>query len=248
MKAQDTIFITGGSSGIGLALAQVCRARGATVIIGGRNPDALEQAARACPGLDFVVMDVADREAVARGAAELAQKYPKLNTLINNAGIQRLHDFSAETQPDEPAIDEEIDINLRGLISVTRALLPLLRRQPAAQIVNVSSGLGFVPLVQAPVYSATKAAVHAFTVALREQLRPTGVRVVELIPPLVETNLHRSSGRRPPGAMTMNAFLREAVAGLNSGREEVAVGRARVLRLGARIAPGRMLRIINRGR
>jgi uncharacterized oxidoreductase len=110
----------------------------------------------------------------------------------------------------------------------------------------VSSGLAFVPLVAAPVYSATKAAVHAFTVALRAQLRPTGVQVVELIPPVVDTNLHRGLPRMPPRAMALDAFVRAAMRGLDARRDEVTVGDAAVLRIGARVAPGRVLRLVNR--
>lgn len=248
MTIRETIFITGGSSGIGLGLAQAYHARGARVIIGGRDAAKLEQVVAAHPGMEWVLMDVADPAAVAAGAALLAERAPGLNVLINNAGVQHLLDFGAATPPLPGAADSEIATNLTGLINVTAALLPLLRRQPTARIVNVSSGLGFVPLVRAPVYSATKAAVHAFTVALREQLRGSPVRVVELIPPIVATNLHRNQGQRPPRALELDAFVREALAGLDRGRDEVAVGLARILRVGARVAPGRFLRIVNRAR
>ena len=112
---------------------------------------------------------------------------------------------------------------------MTNAFLPLLKRQPAARLVHVGSGLGYVPLAAAPVYSATKAGVHAFTVALRRQLRGGTVQVVELIPPMVETDLHRGQTHRPPKAMSLEAFVRAAMAGLDAGRNEVVVGLARVL-------------------
>jgi uncharacterized oxidoreductase len=248
MTTQETIFITGGNSGIGLELALAYHTRGARVIIGGRDASRLEQVATAHAGIEWLLMDVADPAAVAAGAVQLAERAPGLSVLINNAGVQRLLDFGADTPPMPGAADVEIATNLSGLINVTATLLPLLRRQPAARIVNVSSGLGFVPLVRAPVYSATKAAVHAFTVALREQLRGSRVRVVELIPPIVATNLHRDQGARPPQAMMLDRFVREALAGLDAGRDEVAVGLARVLRIGARLAPGRFLQIVNRAR
>lgn len=248
MTTDATIFITGGNAGIGLGLAQAYHARGARVIIGGRDAARLEQVAAEHPGMEWLLMDVADLAAVTAGAALLAERAPGLNLLINNAGVQRLLDFGAAESPAPGAADAEIATNLSGLINVTAALLPLLRRQKAARIVNVSSGLGFVPLVRAPVYSATKAAVHAFTVALREQLRGSSVRVVELIPPIVATNLHRDQGARPPRAMELDAFVRVALAGLDGGRDEVAVGLARMLRIGARIAPGRFLNIVNQAR
>jgi uncharacterized oxidoreductase len=246
--SSETIFITGGTSGIGLGLAQAYHARGAKVIIGGRNAAALEGVVAAHPGMEGVVMDVADPAAITAGAAVLAERAPGLNRLINNAGVQQFLDFGAADPPAPSAVDAEIATNLTGLINVTAALLPLLRRQPTARIVNVSSGLAFVPLVHAPVYSATKAAVHAFTVALREQLRGTGVRVVELIPPIVATNLHRNLTQVPPRAMTLDAFIREALAGLDRDRDEIVVGLAQVLRVGARVAPKRFLKIINGGR
>ena len=123
--------------------------------------------------------------------------------------------------------------------------IPHLLQQTRPLIANVSSGLAFVPLVVAPVYSATKAAVHAFTIALREQLRGTPVRVVALVPPVVATGLHRGQGRAPPRAMPLDAFVAAAMRGLDSRTDEVAVGLARVLRVGARVAPGRFLRIVN---
>ena len=112
----------------------------------------------------------------------------------------------------------------------------------------IGSGLAFVPLAAAPVYSATKAAVHSFTVSLRHQLRGTNVRVIELIPPVVETDLHRGQTRRPPSAMPLDAFVTAAMRGLNEGRDEVAVGLAKVLRTGSRVAPGFLLGVVNRQR
>lgn len=248
MTTKETIFITGGNSGIGLGLAQAYHKRGAQVIIGGRNEATLARIASEHPGLGFVVMDVADPASVANGSALLAEQYPTLNVLINNAGIQQLLDFRAAVPPPLGAAAAEINTNLTGLINVTSALLPLLRRQGNARIINVSSGLGFVPLVSAPVYSATKAAVHAFTIAVREQLQGTSVRVVELIPPIVATNLHRGQAQRPPRAMGLDQFVQEALAGLDTNRDEVAVGLARMLRVGARFAPKRFLSIVNRTR
>jgi uncharacterized oxidoreductase len=178
--------------------------------------------------------------------------------VISNAGVQRLIDFADDAPgappPDAAALadlDVEVDTNLKGVLYVARAFAPLLRRpRPAGdappRLVHVSSGLAFVPLVAAPVYSATKAAVHAFTVALRAQLRPTGVQVVELIPPVVDTNLHRGLPRTPPRAMALDAFVGAAMRGLDARRDEVTVGDAAVLRIGARVAPGRVLRLVNR--
>lgn len=255
----ETVFITGGTSGIGAGLARAFHARGATVVIAGRDAAALTRMAASCPGMETEVLDVTDAAAVARCAAALAARHPRLSTVISNAGVQRLLDFADDRPPDAAALadlDAEVDVNLKGVLYVARAFTPLLRRpRPAGaapadgagpRLVQVSSGLAFVPLVAAPVYSATKAAVHAFTVALREQLRPTGVQVVELIPPVVDTNLHRGLPRTPPRAISVDAFVRAAMRGLDARHDEVTVGDAAVLKIGSRVAPGRVLRLVNR--
>lgn len=240
-----TVFITGGSSGIGEGLARAYHARGVTVIIAARNAAEVNRVTTSCPGMQGIVLDVSDAEAVARCATDLSARFPGLNTVINNAGIQRELDFSAAPLPSASAVAEEVGVNLTGVLNVTIAFLPLLRRQPASRLVNVGSGLAFVPLVAAPIYSATKAAVRAFTIALREQLRGTSVQVVELIPPVVESNLHRGQSRKPPKAMALETFIEKAMQALDSGREELPVGLAAVLRIGVRIAPKRFLRIVN---
>lgn len=143
-------------------------------------------------------------------------------------------------------VADEIASNLTGLITVTAAALPALPTAPQARVVNIGSGLGFVPLVAAPVYSATKAAVHSFSLSLRRPLATTTVQVVEIVPPVVETSLHRNQSRRPPGAMPLEAFLDGATRGLDAGSDEFGVGQARMLRIGARMAPRRFLGLINR--
>lgn len=244
MTKAEVVLITGAGSGIGRGLAEAFHARGATVIAAGRSRPALEAVAAACPGMAVEVVDVADAGSITALAGRVAAAYPGLTMLVNNAGIQRLQDF-AGAGPDAGEIAEEIDINLTGLIRMTAAFLPLLRAQPKARLVNVGSGLGLVPLAAAPVYSATKAAVHSFCLSMRVQLRGTGVQVVEIIPPVVETALHRGQSRKPPGAMSLADFVTAAMAGLDRGRDEIAVGRARALRIGSRIAPEVFLRIIN---
>jgi uncharacterized oxidoreductase len=157
-------------------------------------------------------------------------------------------DFSGTAPPGPAQIAQEIDINLTGLIQCAAAFLPALQRQDVARLVLIGSALAYVPLVQAPVYSATKAAVHAFAIALRQQLAGTQVRVTEVIPPVVQTGLHRGQDRQPPGAMPLDRFIAATLKGLDAGRPEVRVGLARVLRIGARIAPGLFMRIVNKAR
>lgn len=244
--AKEVVFITGGGSGIGLGLAGAFHARGSTVIIGGRNRASLEAVAARHPGMEVEEIDVADPASVADCAARVAVRHPNMSTVINNAGVQKLLDFSAAAPLAAEDLAEEIDINLKGLILVTNAFLPLLKKQPAARIVQVGSGLGYVPLAAAPIYSATKAAVHSFTLSLRRQLAGSSVKVIALVPPVVETGLHRHQARKPPKAMTLDAFVKAAMAGLDSGREDIPVGLAKVLRIGARIQPGLFLNIINK--
>lgn len=246
MIATRTVLITGGGSGIGAGLAGAFHARGASVIIAGRSRARLEAVAARHPGMAVEEVDVADAAQVAALAGRVLARWTALDTVVNNAGIQTLLDFRGAAPLDADTLGREVDVNLKGLLYVTNAFLPHLLAQPAAMLVQIGSGLGYVPLAAAPVYSATKAAVHSFTISLRRQLRGSSVRVVELIPPVVETDLHRGQTRRPPRAMPLDAFVTAAMAGLESRRVEIPVGLARALRLGSRIAPGAFLNIVNR--
>lgn len=242
-----TAFITGGSSGIGAGLAMAFHARQATVVIAGRTEAALRAVAGACPGMETEVLDVADAEQVRTVAARVVARHPSLNLMVNNAGVQAILDFTQAPLPHD-ALDEEIDINLKGVVYVTNAFLPQLRSQPSARLVQVSSGLAFVPLVQAPLYSATKAAVHAFTVCLRQQLAGGTVQVVELIPPAVATDLHRRLRTQPPRTMPLDAFVAASMKALDGGADELPIGLARVLRTGSRVAPSFFMGLVNKAR
>jgi uncharacterized oxidoreductase len=248
MSAGRTVLVTGGGSGIGAGLAGAFHTRGAEVIIAGRTESRLQAVAARHPGMAVEVVDVADAAAVESLARRVARDWPGLDTVVSNAGIQTLFDFAGDARPDSTAIAREIDVNLKGVIHVAGAFLPLLQRMPEARLIHVGSGLGYVPLAAAPVYSATKAALHSFTISLRHQLRGTGVRVIELIPPVVETDLHRGQARRPPRAMPLDAFVAAAMAGLDSGKDVIPIGLAKVLRTGSSIAPGFFFRIINKAR
>lgn len=244
----QTVFITGGGSGIGEGLARAFHARGAKVIIAGRDMEKLAAVTQDCFGMDAVTIDVTSEESVRHCAEEIGERYPYLNCIVNNAGLQQILRFDEEEQPPPEAIDLEIETNFRGLVRVSSAFLPLLRRQAASRLIHVSSGLAFVPMASAPIYSATKAAVHAFTVALRRQLRGTGVRVIELIPPAVDTPLFDGQHRRPPRAMPVATFARLAMKAIESGRSELPIGSAIALRTGSRIAPGLLRTLVNFGR
>lgn len=242
-----TVLVTGGSSGIGAGIAVRLHARGARVIITGRDQGRLASVAARHPGMSVVVMDVADPASITRGMAEVESIAGHLTTLVNNAGVQRQLDFSAVVPPGPDDIAGEIATNLNGLVNVTSAALPLLRRAPRSRVVHVGSGLGFVPYAKAPVYSATKAAVHSFTVSLRRQLAGSSVQVVEIIPPVVDTPLHRDMPSTPPMAMPLDDFLDRTMRDLDGGKDEIPIGLGRVSQIGARAAPKLLFSFINRG-
>lgn len=182
----NTILITGGGSGIGEQLAQRFHDLGNTVIVAGRRKGALDQATTGRPNMHAMAFDADSAEGVAAFALRVTAEHPALNVLINNAGIMR---FEAIDQPRDLADAEAtVTTNLLGPIRLINALIEHLGRQPDAALVNVTSGLAFVPLVPAATYSATKAALHSYTVALREAF--TGkIEVIELVPPAVQTDL-----------------------------------------------------------
>ena len=211
----NTILLTGGTSGIGLALAERLLAAGNRVIVTGRRPELLAEVQRRLPAVLTARSDAGSADDRARLVAELTGAYPELNVLINNAGIQRRLDLQA-SEPWEQT-REEIAINVEGPMHLVSLLLPHLRRQARPVIINVSSGLAFVPLAAVPVYSATKAALHSYTLSLRHQLRATPVEVVEVIPPAVRSNL---GGAHDFGVPT-DEYADSVMAQLAEGRPEV---------------------------
>ncbi len=227
----NTIFITGGTSGIGRGLAEAFHARGNTVIIAGRREERLKEISAAHPGMRCFAMDVMDGESIRNTAHQAVAEFPSLNCVFNNAGIQMRFNFAPGGTVTDEDVALEINTNLLGAIRVADAFLPHLAAQPAATLVNVSSGLAFVPMARFPVYCATKAAVHAWTLSLRHQLRGSGVKVIELIPPYVATELGGLGKAVGGGAqpMPLDAFIAEAMKELESGGEELAVADAKRL-------------------
>jgi uncharacterized oxidoreductase len=204
----NTILITGGGSGIGRALAESLHALGNQVIVAGRRQHALDETLAANPGIKSLPLDIENQAAIREFAAKAVAEFPSLNVLINNAGIMRAEKLLAQ-QPDLADAEAIVTTNLLGPIRLTAALLPHLQAQQRAAIVNVSSGLAFLPLALTPTYCATKAAIHSYTLSLRYQLRNTAIEVLELIPPYVATNL--MSGADDPRAMPLRDFIAEVM-------------------------------------
>jgi uncharacterized oxidoreductase len=222
----NTIFITGGGSGIGRGLAEAFHKRGNRVIIAGRRKGLLEETARSNPGMESVELDVDSPASIARVANHLVTRYPELNVLVNNAGIMKMDNVSEAV--DDAVLVSTVATNLMGPIRMTSALVEHLKRQTSATVINVSSGLAFVPLTATAVYSATKAAVHSYTLSLRYKLRDTSVRVVEVAPPWVQTDLLDS--RNEPRAMPLEKFIEGTLEALGTNADEALVERVRMLR------------------
>lgn len=244
MKLQHrTVLITGGTSGIGLELARQLLARENTVIVTGRDEERLSAAAQVLPGVHTFRSDASDPEAIVALHETVLRRFPELDTLVNNAGIMR--NLKLNQERDLEDVTREVEINLSGPVRMVQQFLPQLRSRPGALIVNVSSGLAFVPFPLAPVYCATKAGIHSFTQSLRIQLRGTGVSVVELAPPGVETPLFRgefAEEMRGQKAMSVQALATRAIAGIEAGKLEIRPGLANVLKAMSRIAPQFMLK------
>jgi uncharacterized oxidoreductase len=221
----NTILITGGATGIGFALAKQLSQQGNSVIICGRSEDALKKAQAQVPALVTRFCDVTDAKGRRSMVDWLSEEHPKLNILVNNAGVQCHRNFNHDGALDK--INEEVAVNFTAPVCLISELLPLLKKQPQAAIINVSSGLAFSPMADVPVYCATKAGVHSFTLSLRHQLKITGVRVIEIVPPIVDTGLGggaRSEGVTNRYMMSPEDFVKEALTQLENDQDEVLVG------------------------
>ncbi|MBD2767714.1 SDR family oxidoreductase [Hymenobacter sp. BT664] len=241
--ANNTVLLTGGASGIGLALAVRFLQAGSKVIICGRRADKLAEAQQRYPALNLRVCDVANAAERVELVRWATAEFPGLNVLVNNAGIQnriQLADDSADWETRR----QELVINVEAPMHLSTLLIPHLRRQAGAAIINVTSGLSFAPAAFVPIYSATKAALHSFTLSLRHQLAPTGIAVLEIVPPAVNTDLGG------PGLHTfgvpVDAFADSVMARLASGEQEVGYGTSEEVRLASRAELDERFRMMNR--
>ena len=209
LEQQNTILITGGGSGLGRGLAEAFHKLGNTVIIAGRRKDVLESVAEANPGMQYEVIDVQETGKLKQFADGITAKYPALSVLVNMAGIMKPENLKEGA--DLAVSDSIIATNLTAPLHLTAALLPHLKQQPHATVMNVTSGLAFVPMAMTPTYCATKAAIHSWTLSLRYQLKGTSVDVLELAPPYVQTELMGAQQANDPRAMKLDDFIAEVV-------------------------------------
>jgi uncharacterized oxidoreductase len=244
-----TVLITGGSSGIGFELAKQLIARRNTVVITGRNPLKLAEAKSSLPEVHTFQSDAGNPEEIQSLREHVLADFPALDTLINNAGIMR--NLNLNTPRSLGDVTTELQINLSGPIQMVQEFLPHLKRRPNALLVNVTSGLAFVPFPLSPVYSAAKAGLHAFTRCLRVQLKGSQVSVVELAPPGVETKLFRAEFEKEmknEKGMPVDVLVSKAIAGIEAGKLEVRPGLSNILYILSRLAPalpfGQMAKLI----
>jgi len=245
----NTVLITGGATGIGFALAEKFVNAGSVVIICGRRKSMLQIAKHELPALHIRQCDVSIESQRRSLHRWIAARFPDFNILINNAGIQRQVDFTSPTVSKLPAIkDDEVTINLAAPIRLCALFTPRLLKKERAAIVNVSSGLAFVPIAMMPIYCATKAAIHSFTISLRHQLRNTSVRVFEAAPPTTDTELDRNfAGGKEQAYRGISAHeVATAITdAIQTDKEEMLIGEAQGLHQAATRNPEVIFRRLN---
>lgn len=230
--SNNTILITGGTSGIGRGLAEALHKKGNKVVIAGRRKQLIDEIVAANPGMEGIVLDVTDQSKIASFTADVLKKYPDLNVLINNAGMARMEDWKAD-KVDMREVTETITTNITAVLGLTQAFMPHLKKQKDAAMITTTSGLAFVPLAGGPTYSATKAFLHSWLQSVRQQLKGTSVEILELAPPYVQTELGGEAQKKDPRAMPLDEYVSEVMQILESGnthRGEILVERVKPLR------------------
>jgi uncharacterized oxidoreductase len=245
----NTILITGGASGLGFEFASQLLALGNTIIITGRNQDKLDETRKKLPGIHKFQSDVSDPQAIAKLTDAVITEFPKLNMLINNAG--EMHKISLHySSIDLHDLTREVEINLMGPMRMIQAFLPHLKKQSAAAIVNVTSGLALIPFPISPIYGASKSGLRSYTQSLRVQLKNTQVKVFELVAPAAKTPLtNRFSGTEGFDEKTLMdpaKLVAAAIKGLQNDKLEIYPGIAKILRIMSRIAPAFLLKQLSK--
>jgi uncharacterized oxidoreductase len=244
----NTILITGGSTGIGLALAETFVKEGNEVLVCARRESKLLEAKHKIPNLHIHVCDIgnkAERETLYQW---VTTEFSNINMLFNNAGIQKEIDFlaGASSLNDD---ESEIEINFTACVHLSAMFIPyFLQQKKQCAIINVTSGLAFIPLKIVPVYCATKSALHTFTVSLRSQLSKTNIHVFEIAPPIVKTELHREAKARKQSkrGISSSVVAEETLKAIKNNNYEKIVGQAKVLKVASRIAPRFFHRLLNK--
>ncbi|RFM35155.1 SDR family oxidoreductase [Chitinophaga silvisoli] len=242
-----TILVTGGTSGIGLELVKQLSEQGSTIIVTGRKQEALNETKKRFPKIHVFQSDVSDPQDIEHLYEKVTQQFPDLNMIVNNAGEMRLIDV-LDASKDLENITREIDINLTGTIRMVHQFLPHLIRKPTAAIVNVSSAIAFMPYSTAPVYSASKAGVHAYSQALRLQLNKTSVKVFELVPPGVNTNLQNDwvLPPNPRQMMDVDKLVSIVIKGLLNDTPEIKPFLVNVIKFLSRLMPNQLMKLGHR--
>jgi uncharacterized oxidoreductase len=247
-QSQQIVLITGGGSGIGLALAKKFIEHNNTVIITGRNLSKLENVQKEFPNIHIFQNDVTDDVEVKNLADNIQNEFGGIDILINNAGIMNLVDAGNENNDLQKQM-QEIEINYNSPIRLLHYFLPQLKNSKNAVLVNVTSGLAYVPFAQAPGYSGTKSALHFWTLAIRPQLKPHDIKVVELLPPVVDTPLAHGADiaeddnlKPMPPEKLADIFWKDFIR----GKEEITPGISKQLRLISRLAPKFIFKQLNK--
>ncbi|EQA36109.1 KR domain protein [Leptospira inadai serovar Lyme str. 10] len=235
----NTILITGGAGGIGLEMASRLLERENTVIITGRNREKLNRVKEILPKIHTIQSDVSSEKEIESLYQDMIERFPNLNVLINNAGVMRVVNFH-ETHSSLAEFTQEININLIGSIWMTKQFIPHLKKRPTGAIVQITSGLAFVPLPTSPIYCATKAALHSFVQSLRVQLKNTNLRVFEVAPPATQTEMlgqFESTDMKGVSIMKVEDMVRDTLKGIEKDSFEIRPGQSNQLKFMSRLAP-----------
>jgi len=243
----SVILITGGNSGIGLEFVKQLTRQGSKIIITGRNLESLRETKKKFPEIEIFASDVTRTSDIESLFDQVTHHFPDLNVIINNAGIMRLIDLEDDSNTTQD-ITREIETNLTGTIQMVQEFLPHLKKQKRAAIINVSSAIAFMPYSSAPVYSASKAGVHAYTQALRLQLEKTNIKVFEVIPPGVNTNLQDDWVLKPDAnqMMKVDSLVAAVIKGILKDKFEIRPGLSGVVKFMSRFAPGFLIGVGHR--
>jgi uncharacterized oxidoreductase len=216
-----TVLVTGGTSGIGLGIAEAFQRSGSKVIVCGRNKKKLSRVEERFPDITALSCDLGDAEQRKALAGDVLRRFADLDILVNNAGIQRYIDLKKGFDELKPG-EDEITVNLVAPVELTSLFIGHLMRRPSAAIINISSGLAFMPILDTPIYNATKAAIHTYSLVLRQQLKDTSVKVIEIVPPMIDTDLNKE-GRNAAHAkfrgISVSEYMPTIIEGLRNDAE-----------------------------